>query len=81
MMIDFSQIDRADEIEEQERIIAEDNAIGELVPMAEMVEAHDVDGEYTDLVELAFMTAANNPLSETAVDIKEQLMAALREVA
>ena len=80
MTVDFSQIDRAAEIEEFEQILAEDNAAEEIIAMVEMVEAHDEIGEYDELVELARLTADQNPISETAEDVKEQLMVALREV-
>jgi hypothetical protein len=80
MTIDFSQINNSAEIEEREAILAEQNASEELSQMAEMLEVKDVDGEFEELVELSLMTAANNPLSETAIDCKEQLMVALKEV-
>ena len=81
MTVDFSQIHRADEIEEFEQILAEDRASEEIIAMVEMVEAHDEIGEYEELVELARLTADQNPISETAEYVKEQLMVALKEVA
>jgi hypothetical protein len=80
MTIDFSQINNSAEIEEREMILAEDNISTELSQMAEMVEAKDTTGEFEELVERAFMVAANNPLSDAALDVKAELMDALKEV-
>lgn len=81
MTVDFSQIDRAAEIEEFEQILAEENASTELHQMADLVEVHDEIGEFEELVDRARMVANKNPLSDSALDVKAELMEALKEVA
>lgn len=80
MFTDFSQIFNDAEIEEREQILAEDAAANELNEIADMVEAKDLDFEFDELVENLRFTADQNPVSETAVDLKFAGIKALQEL-
>lgn len=51
-----------------------------LIAMAEMVSAKDIENDFSELVESAMLTAEMNPISETAEDLKAEMMKALREL-
>lgn len=51
-----------------------------LIAMAEMVSAKDFENDFSELVESAILTAEMNPISETAEDLKAEMMKALREL-
>ena len=51
-----------------------------LVAMAEMISAKDLDNEFDELVENALYTAEMNPISESAEDLKEQMLEVLRDL-
>lgn len=50
----------------------------ELTQMADLLEVKDFENEYDELIENARYTADHNPISETAYDIQQELMTALR---
>lgn len=80
MNYDFFEL--YDELESQKSaILAEAFRADELHQIADMVEAHDVDSEFGELVELARLTADVNPVSESAVEIKEKMQGVLFEIA
>lgn len=77
---DFFELN--DELEMQKsQILSEACEAEELLQMAEMVEVHDLDFVFGELVELARLTADKNPVSETAVEVKAEMMKALYEIA
>lgn len=51
-----------------------------LIAMAEMISAKDVDNEFDELVENALYTAEMNPISETAEDLKSEMMQVLKDL-
>lgn len=80
MYNDFFEVNDVLELE-KEAILAEAYAMEELLEMAEMLEAHDIECEFAELIESAVLTADVNPVSETAVEIREQLLEALKQIA
>ncbi len=52
----------------------------ELNEMADLLESKDSEKEFDELVERARYTAEFSAVSETAYDVREDLMDALREV-
>lgn len=77
MTIDFATIMEADEMEERELILAEERAAESLTEKANYLEAIDFENEFEELVERARLTADQNPLSETAYYIQEELAEAI----
>ena len=51
----------------------------ELIAMCDMLEAKATDNEYAELIETARYTAEVNPVSETAYDMRDELMVALKD--
>lgn len=67
-----------DELEnEKSAILAEAYQAEELLDMADLLEAKGVT-DNSELIELARYTAEHNALSESAIDIREELLEALR---
>ncbi len=51
----------------------------ELIAMCDMLEAKATNNSYEELIETARYTAEFNPVSETAYDLRDDLMIALRD--
>lgn len=77
MTVDFSQVNNSEVVEERERILAEHNASEELVQLANLLEANSTSEDSLELIELAHLTADQNPVSEAAFDLKERMTYAL----
>ena len=78
MTVDFTEIMEAD-IEERDMILAEQNAIDELIDLADALkESSFGPDDVEELIDLLEMTASHNPLSETAEYLKEQAWEFLR---
>lgn len=54
------------------------NLASELHEMADYLEVQDLVGEFEELISLARETADHNPLSETAINVTNELMVALK---
>lgn len=50
----------------------------ELHEMAEYLERKDIEEEHEELVELAKYAAIHNPFSDSALDVREEMITALR---
>ena len=80
MFTDFSQVHNSEEVEELNSLLNECVASDTLHDLADEVESKDRLGVYEDLVEMARETADHNPNSETAHDVRLDLVKALNSI-
>lgn len=91
MQYDFFELN--DELENQKQaILAEaeemeayamaiEAVCSELIGMADMIEAHDIDKAFADLVAMARIAERENPISKEALQLKAEMAKALKEIA